>query len=71
MAGALDQACGLLSVGIDRSRTRGHVAVAAAALGHRAPGVAPLAAQLTSQALVDCILDAARDVVGDQEGVDL
>jgi hypothetical protein len=71
MAGALDQACGLLSVGIDRSRTRRHEAVAAAPLGHGAPGAAPLAAQLTSQALVGCILDAALDVVGDEEGVDL
>jgi hypothetical protein len=71
MAGALDQACGLLSVGIDPSRTRGHADVAGAPLGHGAAGVAPLAAQLTSQALVDCLLDAALDVVGDEEGVDL
>jgi hypothetical protein len=71
MAGALDQARGLLSVGIDRSPTGGHADVPGAPLGHGAPGVAPLADQLTSQALVDCILDPALDVVGDEEGVHL
>jgi hypothetical protein len=71
MAGALDQAYGLLSVGIDPSRTGGYADVARAPLEHGAAGVAPLATQLTSQALVDRILDAALDVVGDQEGVDL
>jgi hypothetical protein len=55
----------------DPSRTRDHAPVAPAALEHRPPGVAPLAAQLTSQALADCILGAALNVVGDEHGVDL
>ena len=71
MAGALDQACGLLSVGIDPSRARGHANVAGPPLGHGAAGVPPPAVQLTSQALVACSLDAAFDGVGDEEGVDL
>jgi hypothetical protein len=45
--------------------------VETAPLGHGAPGVAPPAAQLTIQALVGRILDAAVDLMGGEEGVEL
>jgi hypothetical protein len=66
MAGALDQACGLLSVGsVPHARpSRGRGGAAAWA---QSGGRPPLAAQLATRALVDCILDAALDVVGAEE----